>query len=94
MDQDGLAALLEDLTSLHEERLDDGLPRWTMDNLPQARRRQLMAGIVGFEMEVLAWRPTFKLSQNKSAEERASVADGLEASGSPAIAQLMRTLAR
>jgi transcriptional regulator len=45
-----------------------------------------MAGIVGFEMEVLAWRPTFKLSQNKPADERARVADGLEASGHPAIA--------
>jgi len=94
MDQDGLAALLEDLSTLHEDRLDDGLPRWTMDKLPEAKRRQLMAGILGFEMEVLAWRPTFKLSQNKPAQERARVADGLEASGSPAIAQLMRTLAQ
>jgi transcriptional regulator len=34
-----------------------------------------------------------KLSQNKPADERARVADGLESEGSPAIAQLMRTLA-
>lgn len=93
MDQDGLAALLEDLSTLHEERLEDDLPRWTMDKLSDARRRQLMTGIVGFEMEVLAWRPTFKLSQNKPADERGRVADGLEASGHPAIAQLMRSLA-
>lgn len=91
MDQDGLNALLEDLSTLHEGRLDEGSP-WTMDKLDDARRRQLMAGIVGFEMEVQAWRPTFKLSQNKPADERARVADGLEASGHPAIAQLMRTL--
>jgi len=91
MDQDGLAALLEDLSSLHEDRTADGAP-WTMDQLSPDRRRQLMAGIVGFEMEVLAWRPTFKLSQNKPADERARVADGLEASGHPAIAQLMRNL--
>jgi len=54
--------------------------------------RAMMGGIVGFEMEVLAWRPTFKLSQNKSADERARVAAGLEAEGSPAIAELMRRL--
>lgn len=90
MDQNGLAALLEDLTTLHEERAQAG---WSMDLLPDARRRQMMSGIIGFEMEILAWRPTFKLSQNKPVEERVRVADGLEASGRPAIAGLMRSLA-
>jgi transcriptional regulator len=47
---------------------------------------------VGFEMEVLAWRSTIKLSQKKSPDERAAIAAGLEAAGSPALAQLMRTL--
>ena len=45
-------------------------------------------------MEVRAWRPTFKLSQNKPAEERERVAAGMEASGAAAIAHLMRTLAK
>lgn len=53
----------------------------------------LLKGIVGFELEVQAWRATFMRSQNKSAGERARVAEGLEAQGSRAIAQLMRTLA-
>jgi len=53
----------------------------------------MMAGIVGFELEIAAWRPTFKLSQNKSAEERERAAAGLEAQGSRAIAELMRRLA-
>ena len=44
-------------------------------------------------MEVRAWRPTFKLSQNKPPEERLRVADALEANGSPAIAALMRRFA-
>jgi transcriptional regulator len=92
MDQDGLAALLEDLSTLHEDRLEDDLAPWTMDKLSDAKRRQLMSGIVGFEMEILGWRPTLKLSQNKPGDERRRVADGLEASGHPAIAQLMRTL--
>lgn len=92
MDEDGLNALLHDLSSQHEARVDGGTP-WTMDKVPNAKLQKLRSAIVGFEMEVLAWRPTFKLSQNRPTEDRARVADGLEANGSPAIAQLMRMLA-
>ncbi|MCB2009283.1 MAG: FMN-binding negative transcriptional regulator [Geminicoccaceae bacterium] len=91
MDNDGLRGLLAALSERHEARTTGGEP-WTMDKVPEDRLRTLMCGIVGFEMEVRAWRPTFKLSQNKSAEDRARAADGLEAQGSPAIAALMRQL--
>ena len=89
MDADGLLGLLTALSERHEARLLDGEP-WTMAKMPEARLRTLLAGIVGFELEIRAWRPTFKLRQNKPAEERERVAAGLEAEGSPAIAQLMR----
>jgi transcriptional regulator len=92
MDEDGLMGLLETLTAREEARVSDGLP-WTMDKLPQAKLRPLLAAIVGFELEVQAWRPTVKLSQNKSPDERARVAEGLETQGSRAVAQLMRSLA-
>lgn len=92
MDEAGLLGLLEALSSRHEARITEGTP-WTMDKLPADKLGRLLTGIVGFELEIQAWRPTFKLSQNKDAAERARVADGLEAEGSPAIAQLMRTLA-
>ncbi len=91
MDQDGLLSLLEDLSTREEERIADGTP-WTLDKLPHDKLRPLLAAIVGFEMEVLAWRPTFKLSQNKPADERERTAAGLEATGSGAIARLMQTL--
>lgn len=91
MDQDGLQALLETVTATNEVRVSEGEP-WTMDKMPPEASRRMMAAIVGFEMEVQAWRPTFKLSQNKSADERARVAAGLEAEGSPAMAELMRRL--
>ncbi len=91
MDQDGLQALLENVTATNEARVSEGRP-WTMDKMPPDDLRKMMAAIVGFEMEVLAWRPTFKLSQNKPPEERARVAAGLEAEGSPAMAELMRRL--
>jgi transcriptional regulator len=92
MDGDGLTGLLEALSARQESRIDEGEP-WTMDKVPDAKLAKLLTGIVGFELEVQAWRPTFKLSQNKPADERQRVAIGLEAEGSPAIAQLMRRLA-
>ena len=91
LDSADLEALLADLSARHEARLTDGTP-WTMEKLEDRTKSGLMAAIVGFELEVQAWRPTLKLSQNKSADERARVIAGLEAAGSPAIAQLMRTL--
>lgn len=89
MDSDGLDGLLEALSVRNEARIAEG-ETWTMDKVPSATLSKLKAGIVGFEMEVQAWRPTFKLSQNKSADERERVALGLDAQGSRAIAQLMR----
>lgn len=91
IDADHLLALVAALSERHEERIRAGEP-WTMDKLPPDRLRGLLAGIVGFEMELLAWRPTFKLSQNKPPEELHRLADALEAEGSPAVAQLMRSL--
>lgn len=91
IDQDGLFAQLEGLSAVNEARVTEGTP-WTMDKMPGDALRKMMAAIVGFEMEIQAWRPTFKLSQNKNADERARVAIGLEAEGAPAIAELMRRL--
>lgn len=92
MDADGLTGFLETLSAREEARLP-GDP-WTMDKVPQAKLDKLRAGIVGFEMEVLAWRPTFKLSQNKHEADREGVIAALEAQGAPAIAGLMRRFAR
>lgn len=92
MDADGLLGLLEALSARQEARISSGTP-WTMDKLPPDKLRGLLGAIIGFELEVQAWRPTFKLSQNKPADERTRVVAGLEGEGSPAIAQLMRTLA-
>lgn len=91
MERDGLRALLETLSDRHEARMTQGTA-WTMDKMPAAALARMMDAIVGFEMEVLAWRPTLKLSQNKSAAERERVAAGLETEGAAAIAALMRSL--
>ena len=89
---EGLRSHIEELVTKYENRVANDAP-WTLDRVPPERLAQLQTGIVGFELEVQAWRPTFKLSQNKSAEDRAAVADALEAQGSPALATLMRKLA-
>ena len=91
LDRDGLIGLLTALSARHEARIE-GKP-WTMDKVPPASLSRLLDAIVGFEMDVATWRPTFKLSQNKSAEDRARVADGLETTGSSAIAAMMRMIA-
>lgn len=90
MGSEGLEGLLHALILRHEGRM--GGEQWSAEETPPDMWRKLLGAIVGFELEVLAWRPTFKLSQNKSAAERAAIADGLEQHGSPALAQLMRTL--
>jgi transcriptional regulator len=92
MDGDGLLGLVTALSDTHEARVTSGGPAWTMDKLDASRRHGLLAGIVGFELEVAAWRETFKLSQNKRADERAALAAGLEREGAAAIAHLMRGL--
>jgi len=91
MAEEGLLAMLDAIAERHEERIPG--ERWTRDQVDPGKIAGLVRGIVGFEMEVRAWRPTFKLSQNKSAEDRAAIAAALEAQGSPALAALMRTLA-
>ena len=92
MTEEGLVGLLDALSARHEARIE-GSP-WTRDKMDDGTFRKMLGAIVGFEMEVLAWRATFKLSQNKSAEDRARVTEALEAQGSPALAALMRNLAQ
>src|SRR3546814_18829082 len=52
------------------------------------RRKGLIASIVGFELEILAWRETLKLSQNKPEDDRAALAAGLESEGALAVAHM------
>jgi transcriptional regulator len=92
MDEDGLVGLITALSDKHEARISSGKP-WTMDKLSDARRRSLISAIVGFEMEVQAWRETLKLGQNKTSADRAALATGLEDEGARGIAHMMRSLA-
>ena len=90
MDDEGLEAFLHAAIEKHEGRLE-GAP-WRAEESSEKVWSGLFRGIVGFELEVLAWRPTIKLSQNKPAETRARIASGLEEAGAPALAHMVRSI--
>ncbi len=91
MDEAALIAQADALSATNEERLAPK-PVWTRDKMPDGLFDKMLRGIVGFELEVTAWRSTVKLGQNKSVELRMAAADGAEAAGNRAIAHLMRNL--
>lgn len=86
-----LIAQLDTLSATHEARVGAS-PPWTRDKMNPALFSKMTGAIAGFEVRITAWRPTIKLSQNKSAAERERVAAGVEATGHGALAQLMRHL--
>ncbi len=91
LDDAELIAQLDTLSAQHDARVSAN-PPWTRDKMNPALFSKMTSAIVGFEMRIAAWRPTIKLSQNKSAEERGRVISGVEATGHGALAQLMRHL--
>lgn len=91
MDDAGLEAFLHAAIARHEGKLS-GIP-WRAEEASEQMWAGLFRGIAGFELEVLAWRPTFKLSQKKSAGERAQIAQGLDTAGHAALADRIRNFA-
>lgn len=88
MADEGLEAFLHAAIAKHETRL--GGEPWQAQESSGTMWAGLFRGIVGFEMEVQALRPTIKLSQNKPPEDRARIAEGLAAASAQALADLVR----
>lgn len=83
-----VGAIVERLTAIHEAGFAEP---WKAD-LSEARTGRMLEFIVGFEIEVTAVEAKFKLSQNRSVEDRKRVIAKLEASDSQtdhAVAELM-----
>ena len=91
LDDAELVAQLDTLSAQHEARAGAN-PPWTRHKMNPALFSKMTGAITGFEIRIAAWRPTIKLSQNKSADERARVIEGVDATGHGALAQLMRHL--
>jgi transcriptional regulator len=90
-DRDALITLLDDLSAAHEARIAAD-PPWTRAKMDPAQFSRMVDAIIGFEIDVTAWRTTLKLSQNKPVPMIGKVRDGLAARGHGALAQLMQHL--
>ena len=90
MDRAALVAQVDRLTGEQEARLTK--PAWTRDKMDPRAADALLNGIVGFTLDVTAWRGTLKLGQNKPAPARKAAADASDAAGRRGIAHLMRTI--
>lgn len=89
MGREGLIALLDDVVEQNEAKLAPKTP-WHRDKMDAGKFNKMVDVIVGFEMEIKAWRPTAKFSQNKPAVVRDNAADALDAIGRRAMAHMMR----
>lgn len=90
LDEEGLSALLDELSAAHEARL---APKtvWTRKKMTRGRFEAMLKAITGFEMRIEALRGTRKLGQNKKPAEREGVADALSTLGREEHAGLMRS---
>jgi transcriptional regulator len=91
MEREGTEGLLDAIARREEARIGQGEP-WQAQQVSTSRWNTLMRGIVGFEMEIRARRPTIKLSQDKTPAIRDAIASGLDRQGASAMAQLMKGL--
>ncbi|HEY5721165.1 MAG TPA: FMN-binding negative transcriptional regulator [Allosphingosinicella sp.] len=89
LSEEELAGLLDDLSDVHEARLDPK-PRWTRDKMSPGRFEAMLRAITGYELRIEDLRGTRKLGQTKGAAETEGAIAGLEGAGHQAIAALMR----
>lgn len=75
-----LRTLVESLTDEHERQ---SVNRWRITDAPADYIAGMLRAIVGFEIPVSAIEGKFKGSQNRSAADRAGVAEALRAAGLP-----------
>lgn len=89
MDEAGLLAHLDALGHEQERRLAPK-PEWKRDKVDPSVIARMLTAIIGFRLEIQAWRGTLKLAQTKPEPARLAAAQALEAQGRRAMAALMR----
>ncbi len=85
---DDLEDLLHKVITKFEGQID-GEP-WLANEASEKVWAGLFRGIVGFALDPMEWRPTLKLSQKKTPNERQRIAQGLDKAGNSALASLVR----
>ena len=88
LDEAALLAQIDRLSDVHEATLDPK-PRWTRGKVSASSIKGMLAAIEAYEIGDVTMRGTRKLSQNKSAADRAGVASHI---ASPLLAQMIRAL--
>jgi transcriptional regulator len=85
-DAERLLALVTRLTETHER------PRaqpWAVSDAPADFVQGMLRAIVGFELPIARLEGKWKMSQNRPAEDRAGVVEGLAHEGAPEVAELV-----
>lgn len=82
-----LRALVGRLTDTHET---PRAQRWQVDDAPADYIATMLKAIVGIEIPITRWQGKWKISQNRSAADRAGVADGLATLASDDAAAMAR----
>ncbi len=90
-DADRLLALVTKLTRSHEGKR---AAPWAVSDAPPDFIRSQLKGIVGFELEIARLEGKWKMSQNRTAEDRAGVVEGLKREGGPAEAAIADLVAK
>lgn len=82
------------LTRTHEARTQVALPHeagaWKMKDAQADYLERQLSSIVGIEIAITRMEAKFKLSQNRSAEDRAHAAQQVSAAGHPALGTAMQ----
>ena len=86
-DQSALYAHLKKLVETHESRFAEP---WQLDSLPKDFVRQMMKGVVGFEIGITSLAGKFKMSQNRAESEQVRIAAELLASPDPMMGEVGR----
>jgi len=86
-DADRLLDVVTRLTDREEGKRADP---WAVSDAPDDFIAVMLKGIVGFSIPIARLEGKWKMSQNRPAEDRAGVIDGLTADGLGAVADLVR----
>ena len=86
-DADWLRAHVESLTTIHEAASPEP---WAVSDAPADYIASIIKGIVGLEMRITRLEGKWKLSQNRSEEDRRGVVEGLDALGTASGDEMKR----
>lgn len=86
-----LRALVESLTSTHERGRAEP---WRVSDAPDDYIEKMLAAIVGVEIPIERIVGKWKVSQNRSADDRRGVTTGLNETRDPADAEMARVIER